>query len=138
MAAVYAVLDTNIFVSALLNPKGTPGKIYRALRSGLCTIILTQALRKELQEVLEYPDFHLPAEAVEECLSLLDQGAKWVEPTTPVRICRDPEDNMVLEAALAAFPDVLVVSGDKDLLTLRSFHDIPILSPREFVEVLHV
>lgn len=60
-----------------------------------------------------------------------------MEPTTPVRICRDPEDNMVLEAALAALPEVIVVSGDKDLLTLQSFHDIPILSPAEFAKILY-
>ena len=138
MPTVYAVLDTNVFVSALLNPKGTPGKICRAIQSGACTVVLSPALRRELREILESAELRLPKDAVEECLLLLELGAKRVEPAVHVHICRDPEDDMLLEAAIAAFPEVVVVSGDKDLLVLRSFRDIPILTPREFIEVLGI
>lgn len=138
MELVCAVIDTNIVISALLTPQGSPGKIYQAIRSGSCVMVLTEALRRELKTVLEEPTLNFPKDLIQECLQIIDQGAKFVQPMIPVSICRDPEDNKVLEAALAAFPDVVVVTGDQDLLTLKNFHDIPILSPREFIAAFHL
>jgi putative PIN family toxin of toxin-antitoxin system len=47
-------------------------------------------------------------------------------------VCRDAKDDMVLECAMAANASVLV-SGDKDLLTLNNYRNIRILTPREFL-----
>ncbi len=46
----------------------------------------------------------------------------------PEPVCRDPD--LVLAAALAANADA-IVTGDRDLLVLKSFHGIPILNPRD-------
>jgi putative PIN family toxin of toxin-antitoxin system len=51
----------------------------------------------------------------------------------PVDACRDPDDLMVLGSAKAAVADYLV-TGDEDLLTLQSYQDIPIVTPRQFWE----
>ena len=48
---------------------------------------------------------------------------------------RDPDDNHILECAVAGRAD-LIVSGDQDLLSLHSFHDIPIRTVRAFAESL--
>ena len=56
-----------------------------------------------------------------------------VTPTEAVEIVRDPDDNRLIEAALAANADV-IVSGDQDLLTLVHVGQIQILTPREFLE----
>ena len=50
-------------------------------------------------------------------------------------ICRDPDDDEVLAVAATAKADA-IVTGDKDLLTLKSNGGIPILSPRQLVELL--
>ncbi len=64
-------------------------------------------------------------------LSEILQLAEIIDPpplTTPV--CRDPDDDKLLALARAAKADI-IISGDQDLLTLGSFHDIRILNPAE-------
>ena len=51
------------------------------------------------------------------------------------RVCRDPDDDVVLATAKAAGADA-ILTGDEDLLVLRSFEGIAIVSPRAFVESL--
>jgi len=48
-------------------------------------------------------------------------------------ICRDPNDNMILESAVMGKAEV-IVTGDKDLLALGEYEGIRILTPRAFLE----
>ena len=47
------------------------------------------------------------------------------------RICRDEDDNNILAAACKSEVDC-IITGDKDLLVLKKYNDISILSPRDF------
>jgi predicted nucleic acid-binding protein len=49
--------------------------------------------------------------------------------------CRDPDDDEVLATAVCAGADI-ILTGDADLLVLKSFQGIDILSPRQFVELM--
>ena len=51
------------------------------------------------------------------------------------RVCRDKSDDVVLATALAGKADMIVI-GDEDLLVLKEFRGIRILSPRQFLEIL--
>ena len=51
-------------------------------------------------------------------------------------VCRDPDDIKILGLAVASKADY-IVTGDKDLLVLKSFESIPILNPRSFSDILH-
>lgn len=53
----------------------------------------------------------------------------------PKPICRDPNDDMFLSAALAGKVDY-IVSGDKDLLVLNSVLDLKIINPRQFLDAV--
>jgi putative PIN family toxin of toxin-antitoxin system len=53
---------------------------------------------------------------------------------TQVDVCRDPDDNIILSLALDGKADY-IVSGDKDLLDLSPFQDIPIIKPAEFLSM---
>ena len=53
----------------------------------------------------------------------------------PARVCRDKNNDVVLATALAGKADV-IVTGDNDLLVLKTFRGIRILSPRKFLELL--
>jgi len=68
-----------------------------------------------------------------EFVSAFVRHGEWVEIAERLDVCRDPKDNMFLELAVSgnAF---CIVTGDDDLLALRSFRGVKIMTPRQFVE----
>ena len=67
---------------------------------------------------------------VREVLADYIEIVELVEPIEIPQVVRDPDDNHVLACALAAKAEI-VVSGDKDLLDLSTYQNIPILSAAE-------
>ncbi len=63
----------------------------------------------------------------------LTEIGEMVEPQRLAGICRDPDDEKYLEAAVGGRAQFLV-SGDKDPLVLKKIHGIPVLSPRAFLQ----
>lgn len=133
---VRAVIDTNVIVSGLIKP-GVPRKIWLAFKSGGCRFILSPSIFAEIAAVLQRPKFQglICEEARKELLLYLELNADFVEPENPVIACRDPEDNHILACAEASKAGY-IVTGDKDLLILKSFHGIPIITPRTFLAKL--
>lgn len=90
---------------------------------------------KELGEQLVSKGKFTRAEAKE----VVDAVRKDAEQVSPAhlakRVCRDPDDDWILATAVAGSAD-LIVTGDKDLLVLRRFQGIPIVTPRGFLELL--
>jgi putative PIN family toxin of toxin-antitoxin system len=133
------VLDTNILVSALIRPQGRVGAVLKHLRHGTYTLLYAQPLLEELVDVLNRPrirdKYSVTEEDVKAFLALLLLRGEVVHPEWHITVCRDSKDNKFLDVAVAGQADVLV-SGDKDLLVLHPFQDIPILSPAEFLQNL--
>jgi len=131
-----AVVDTGIFVSALIRRRGTIGSILRALRDGNFTAIYTTDILVEIIDVLGREKFHvkyhIEPDDITALIHLIRLRGQLVVPTQSVAACRDPKDDKFLEAALAGGADC-IVSGDADLLEMGSFEDIPILRPAEFL-----
>jgi predicted nucleic acid-binding protein len=69
----------------------------------------------------------------------LAEGRRLAEvvesPALPQPVCRDPDDEEVLALAIAAKVD-LIVSGDNDLLSLRSFEGTPIIAPAQAIGLI--
>ena len=128
------IVDTNLLISALIKPLSLPGKALNKARTEgrLC---FSEKTRGEVMKLLSRDKFdkYLPKEEREKQLKLIFEQAEFF-PTGKLTIlaCRDVEDNKFLELALAAKADC-IITGDKDLLVLHPFHDIPILSPSDFV-----
>lgn len=127
------VIDTNVMISGLFW-RGASFQVLRAWRAGRFRLIYSTALLNELTERLR--DKFLLPEAKSDLLSrrIVRYGIH-VRPRVRVDICRDPRDNMLLEAALAGRADYLG-SGDEDLTILGQFRGIAIVTPREFLDVL--
>ncbi|MEY3473815.1 MAG: hypothetical protein RL087_273 [Pseudomonadota bacterium] len=130
------VFDTNVLVSRLLNPGGTPARAVDAgLDSGL--LLLSDDTFDELAEVLMRPKFD-PYLTPEERLHALQATAavcRRVHVSRSLQVCRDPRDDKFLDVAVHGQAHALV-TGDPDLLALHPFHGVPILKPAEFVEFL--
>ena len=128
-----AVIDTNIFISAYLGSANCLG-ILDAFKKN--RFILTAPLKNEIRTVLKRPELTgLSDREVDIFFKINEPNTMTVETITSITICRDPQDNKILEAAAAARADI-IVTGDKDLLTLNSFHVIPIVTPKEFLKRL--
>ena len=131
-----AVIDTGVFVSALIRKQGTTGDVLRTLRNGRFTAIYTTDIVVEIIDVLGREKFrakyHVEPDDITALVNLIRLRGELVLPTKKVTACRDPKDDKFLEAALAVQTDC-IVSGDADLLDLNPFEEIPILRPAEFL-----
>ncbi|MFU8819282.1 MAG: putative toxin-antitoxin system toxin component, PIN family [Desulfurivibrio sp.] len=129
------VCDTNVLISGLLFG-GNCRAIIGLVSEGRIDGFTTNALVTELEGVLLRPKFGLEANQVTAIVDLVRQTFMAVAPREAVTaVIDDPDDDAVLEAALAAGVD-FVVSGDDHLLHLREFRGIRIVSPAELIEEL--
>lgn len=126
------VLDTNVLVAALVADGLCRDLVRRRVRDHeLCT---SEPLLKELTATLRRK-FGVKAAEIP-LLEEYRRRATIVQAAAlPAPVSRDPDDDTVLATAIAARSDVLI-TGDDDLLCLRSHHGIRILSPRQFLELL--
>ena len=127
------VLDTNVLVSALLFG-GNLQEIYKAWKEGKLILIFTEETLEELTKVLHYPKFELSEEEINYLLYIeVLPYSEIVEKRykLPEDVCSDKDDIKFLECALSGKANY-IVSGDKDLLSVKEFKGIRILSPSDF------
>jgi hypothetical protein len=135
------VLDTNVFVSGLISPRGIPGAILKALRSGRFTLLSSPSITEEIIEVLNCPhirDRYGMGDRIFDVAFLLWETAELVFHLPEVKVCSDPEDDKFLATALGGKADYLVTGDVGDLLHLRDYKGLAIVSPREFISRLKV
>ncbi|MBI3562097.1 MAG: putative toxin-antitoxin system toxin component, PIN family [Gammaproteobacteria bacterium] len=128
------VLGTNCVVSAFLWG-GIPRQLINAAVDNQCQIYTSGALLAELEDVLSRDKFRHRFISIQTSVSqLLIEFSAWVivvhANNLPVSICPDPDDDAVLACAIAAKAQ-LIVSGDHDLLELKHYQGIPIVTPAE-------
>ncbi len=131
--AMRVVLDTNVFVSALLF-RGPAAAVHSAWTAERFVPLISRSVLDEYTRVLAYPKFSLTEEEVSRLIR--NELLRWAEPvnvTSRVAAVRnDPADNRFLELAIDGRAD-LVVSGDAHLLELGAWEGIPILPVRRFL-----
>lgn len=125
------VLDTNVLFASFATHGLCESLVQACLSSHV--IVLSEPILAEFERHLR-GKLKLPASTVAQHCEFLRAECTWVEPSViPKNACRDPQDLMVLGTAVAAGADA-IVSGDKDLLSLKAYKKIPIQTPREFYE----
>jgi uncharacterized protein len=128
-----AVLDTGVFVSALIAPTGRPAKLIEWAREGGFELIVSPDLLAELEDVLLRGKFrrHVDVETVEIFLEAIRREATVAsDPSGSAPIASvDPDDDYLL--ALAYDQKAVLVSGDSDLLDLSG--GAPICAPADFL-----
>jgi putative PIN family toxin of toxin-antitoxin system len=126
------VFDTNVWVSALhfALKRGTPRlAIEKAVRED--TVAICRPLEGELLHILT-GKFGWNAADVASAVEAVLPFPLRTKILGNLRVCRDPNDDMILECAVAAGAQV-IVSGDKDLLAMGSYRGIRIVTPAEFL-----
>jgi putative PIN family toxin of toxin-antitoxin system len=137
-----AVLDTNVIVSGTILSAGAPADILTAWRERRFDLVIGPTILSELDRVLHLPKiarrYSLDPQDVRDLLDLLAARAVVVtERHTVPAALRDPKDSPILACAVEGQADC-IVTGDRDLLDLRQFRDILIVSPAAFHRMLLV
>ena len=137
---IRAVLVANVYVSAAVRPKGKSGQIIdRLLRRGAFDIVMSQAIVVEVLRAFTYPKFRkyirpgLDPELWFEDIVVLSHfvaGEREFE-----RASKDPDDDKYIAAAIEGRAG-FVVAGDSDLLDLKEYDGIRIVTPRAFLDLL--
>jgi putative PIN family toxin of toxin-antitoxin system len=135
---IRVVLDTNIVVSSLLTPDGNPAFIFKKFLLGEIQNFTTKDLLDEVKEVLNRAKITKRMNPLERefTLNSLEKFSEKINPQlTFEEIEDDPDDNRILECAVAAAAEY-IISGDDHLLKLKEFRGIKIISPAEFVRLI--
>ena len=134
-----AVLDTNVVISATLIRDGSEDRILRAWQRGAFDSVLSPQILNEMGRALFYEKFRkarwMAEEEIVSLLQSLAQESLLVAGRVRVKVSRDPEDNKFLEAAIEARAQY-VVTGDKDLLDLKTYRQVRIVRPAAFLKIL--
>jgi hypothetical protein len=129
-----AVLDTNIFVSALVRRDGTAARLVIEGRAGAFEFVLSPQLVAALREALGRDKWrrYFSVEEADAFIALISTDAVVRPEPTPsdVTLASDPDDQYLIDLAWDARVDALV-TGDKALLKLRAI--IPVMTPAEFM-----
>jgi putative PIN family toxin of toxin-antitoxin system len=136
---IRAVLDTNIFISGVIHQAGLPGQILVAWRSGRFELITSAEINEEILEVLNRPrireKYHIEDRIIDVGAILYTQ-ATLVEPKHRLKVSKDPDDNKFLEAALQGSATYIVTGDKKDLLLLKEYKGIHIVTPTKFIKII--
>lgn len=102
-------------------------------------LVYSQPLIDELLETLALPQirqkYHLDDQSVDNLLALIALRGELVTPTRTIKVCRDPKDDMFIEAAVSGKAE-FVVTGDQDLLALKKYEAVRFVTPRTFIACL--
>jgi len=139
------ILDTNIIISGLISPKGTPGKVLNLALQKRFRLVSSEHLLGELSRALKY-------KRVTDALARARK--EWTEkdtaefirdlrkvcsifPSQPLseRVCQDPDDDWLLSCAVQSGATI-IVSGDKHLTDLGKYRHTRIVEAMAFLDQL--
>jgi uncharacterized protein len=132
---IRVVIDTNIFVSALLQPQGLPAEVLVvALAGESVELCVSAAIYSEYEEVIRRPRFKRSENEIADALRAVRQQALWVKPSHKVRACSDPDDDVFLDCSQAAQAHFLVTGNLKHFPP--SWANTKVVTARQFLDAL--
>jgi putative PIN family toxin of toxin-antitoxin system len=134
------VIDTNVFVSAIILPQSAPAQILRSWKSGAFGLINCQKAVDELDEVLQRSHiaekYSIDRRKRESFIDLILENSILVAGDTLVDVVQtDPKDDMFVSCAVEGQAKY-IVSGDKHLKNLKRYEKIRIIEPIYFLRIL--
>lgn len=140
MAAIRAVIDTNVFVSGVISPKGSPRKILELAREGIFKAVTSISINHEIFEVIHrnyiYNKYGLTEEIIDDMATFLYEGTILTEDFYTIqKVKKDPEYNKFIACAIEGEADY-IISGDGHLLNLKHYKGIQIVDANSFLKIL--
>lgn len=140
-------VDTNIWVSAFLTPRGYSARLKSYWQANRFDVVISPQLLAEISEVLERPrlqaKYQYTSNEIKKYLHLITELAETVQITSSLKVCRDPDDNMLLETAFIGKATHLVsrdedITRDTDVSQYLAEYGIKAITIQRFLETLIV
>lgn len=133
---IRVTLDTNVLGPGLIGETGAAARLTRLWSDGAFVLVVSDHILAELERSYTDPYFaaRVPSERAAALVNVVRNNATVVELSAEVQgVATHPEDDLVLATAISGEASVLC-TRDKQLLKLRTFEGIEILSPGEFLD----
>ena len=130
----YAVIDTNVLISAVLKHHSVPGSIIDLAFDGPIVPVLNDSIEKEYKEVLSRPKFHLPSDLIEDILSSFHQRGLYVDAEELDIELPGPKDRVFYEVVMEERKeeDAYLVTGN-----IKHFPERPyVVTPRQMLNII--
>ena len=130
----YAVIDTNVLVSAMLKWNSVPGNVMELVFDGPIIPVYNAEILKEYREVLSRPKFHLTKEIVDDVLDNLEHRGISVDAETIDIVLPDPKDRVFYEVVLEGrkTEEAYLVTGNIKHFPIETF----IVTPRKMLDIV--
>lgn len=143
---VKAVIDSNIWISALVAPLGAAAKIIELWEKGKFRLIISEQQFSELYEVLSRSKFtvkyRVEEKKVEDLIASIAENAEHIFLEDHItNTCRDPDDDMILETAIRGKAKYLItgdkdIADDKKIVSFLSEHGVSVISLSKFLNLI--
>ena len=130
----YAVIDTNVLVSAMLKWHSVPGKILELSFNGLIIPLVNDEILREYREVLSRPKFKLTKEIVNNLINGITEKSIFVSEQSLNEYLPDPKDRVFYEVVMEKrkSEDAYLVTGNIKHFPVRPY----IVTPREMLDII--
>ena len=130
----YAVIDTNVLMSAMLKWDSVPGNIMELAFVGSIVPILNESILAEYREVLSRPKFHLSEDIINDVIDTINENALYVDAEQLEIELPDPKDRVFYEVVMEERKeeDAYLVTGN-----IKHFPQKPfIVTPRQMLDII--
>lgn len=142
---VKAVVDTNIWISSLLASSKTAANLVDEWKNGKFSIVISEQQIIELHDVFSRPKFlfkyKISRDEINDLVSSIAARAERITLKGSIELCRDPDDNIILETAIIGKANYLItgdkdITEDKEILSFLLQHGVSVISVAKFLKLL--
>lgn len=130
----YAVIDTNVLVSAMLKWNSIPGNVMELVFGGTIIPLLNKRIMKEYEDVLKRPKFHLTEVVIYNILSEINRLGIYINAEEMDIVLPDPKDRIFYEVVMEERKeeDAYLVTGN-----IKHFPQKPyVVTPRQMIDII--
>ncbi len=131
------VIDTNVFVSALISTRSIPALLLDEAGKKY-SLFISKEILGEVEDVISRKKFGFTKQKISSAMEAILSFSEIINPEIKVDVIKsDPDDNKILECAIACRASY-IVSGDSHLLELREYGSIKIINPKTALGLLNI
>jgi hypothetical protein len=143
---IKVVVDTNIWISSLIASSKTAARLVDEWRESKFEIVVSEQQILELYEVFSRQKFlfkyRIARQEIDDIVSSIAVRAERVTLKGNTKLCRDPDDDIIIETAIRGRAKYLVtgdkdITNDKTVLSFLSRHGVSVISLSRFLAIIN-